>query len=94
MDVIVLRTFVTIVEEGSFGAAARKLGYSQSTVSAHIRRLERYVGVRLVEREGAVRLTWQGADLLPRAQRILGEVDLIWTVGGSRDPVRDRRVGP
>src|SRR5262245_54858821 len=36
----------TVAEEGTFGAAALKLGYAQSAISAQIAALERFVGKR------------------------------------------------
>ena len=46
-----LRTFVTVVRAGSLTRAARLLGVSQATVSAHVDALEATLGVRLFERD-------------------------------------------
>ncbi|MET9893116.1 LysR family transcriptional regulator [Streptomyces sp. NPDC006465] len=45
-----LRVFVAVCRAGSLSAVARELGRTQSAVSQHVRRLEREVGVALVER--------------------------------------------
>ena len=45
-----LLALVAVVEEGSFVAAARRLGYSRSTISHQIAQLEAAVGVPLVVR--------------------------------------------
>ncbi len=50
MDPRFLRTFVRVVRLGSFSAAARELGYTQSAVSQHIAVLEADVGVPLLTR--------------------------------------------
>ena len=42
-----------VAEEGTFGAAALKLGYAQSAISQQIAALERHVGHRLFDRPGA-----------------------------------------
>lgn len=44
--------FLTVVEEGSFSAAARKLFLSQPTLSAQITLLENELGVSLFDRSG------------------------------------------
>ena len=42
--------FLAVVDRGGFGAAARELGITQSTVSRRIAALETRIGKRLVER--------------------------------------------
>jgi DNA-binding transcriptional LysR family regulator len=50
MNIKQIETFVRIVELGSFSAAAEALYASQSTVSARIKDLERYLGAELFDR--------------------------------------------
>ncbi len=70
------QTFVTAAEQGSFTAAARKLGTSASTVTKMIGRLEDALGARLFNRTTRrLALTEQGQALFDRAQKILSEVD-------------------
>ena len=45
-----METFIQVAELCSFTKAAKKLGYSQSTVSFQIRQLEEMLNVRLLER--------------------------------------------
>lgn len=62
-----------IADEGSFGRAAQRLGYTQSAVSQQIATLERIVGLRLIERPGGSRpvsLTEGGRTLLRHAEAI------------------------
>src|SRR6478735_591729 len=47
-----LRIFLAIVDEGSFGAAARKLNRAVSVVSYGVANLEAQLGLTLFEREG------------------------------------------
>src|SRR5881398_4231319 len=66
-----------VAREGSFGKAARKLGYTQSAVSQQIAALERIVGQRLIERPGGpkpVSLTEAGRLLLTHADAIAARV--------------------
>ncbi|ANN67552.1 LysR family transcriptional regulator [Bordetella bronchialis] len=66
-----LRTFVLVVEHGSFSAAAERLDISQPAVSLQIRQLERSLGATLIERVGRrTRPTAAGADLLSHAARV------------------------
>src|SRR5215207_3762495 len=74
MDPRFLRTFVRVVRLGSFSAAARELGYTQSAVSQHIAVLETDVGVPLLTRRPVV-ATEAGARLLEHAEPILLRLD-------------------
>src|SRR4051794_23506180 len=53
LDLIQVRSFVSIVETGGFQSAARQLGLAQPTVSQHLRKLEEALGVALVVRSNA-----------------------------------------
>lgn len=50
MDINVFRTFVSVIDEGSFSAAAQRMGISRSLCSKHVADLEAEVGVRLLTR--------------------------------------------
>jgi len=85
-----LRVLREVAQSGSFSAAARALGYTQSAVSRQIAALEALTGQRMFERgrEG-VTLTTAGARLLPRAVRILDELDAAAReASGGEGPVR------
>jgi len=67
-----------VVAAGSFNAAATRLGYTQSAVSAQIRTLERLVGMRLLDRSRGVkgvRLTKEGSILLRYASEIVSRFE-------------------
>ncbi|GIE81680.1 LysR family transcriptional regulator [Actinoplanes philippinensis] len=71
-----LRVLREVAQRGSFTAAARALGYTQSAVSRQVMVLEKAAGRALFERRrDGVTLTVAGARLLPRAIRILDELD-------------------
>jgi DNA-binding transcriptional LysR family regulator len=72
-----LAALQAVAEEGSFGRAAVRLGYTQSAVSQQIATLERAVGERLVERPGGPRpvsLTEAGQLLLRHAESIMARL--------------------
>lgn len=72
LDPNLLATFLAIVDEGSFSAAAKRLGVGQSTVSQHIRRLEADVGRRLLDRDThSVAPTVDGHAFVDLARRVL-----------------------
>ena len=52
MDLKILNTFKAIVDEGSFSKAARRLNYTQSTITFHIGQLEKDLHVKLFEKVG------------------------------------------
>jgi DNA-binding transcriptional LysR family regulator len=69
-----LRTLITVVELGSFSAAAQRLNLSQPAVSLHVRELESRLGLGLIERLGKkAYATTAGRDLLEHARRLMHE---------------------
>ncbi|MCM2502065.1 LysR substrate-binding domain-containing protein [Aureimonas altamirensis] len=72
LDLDQLRTFIAVVDTGSFTRAAEDVFKTQSAVSMQIRRLEDRLGKELFERNGrSVKLTDDGARLLSYARRML-----------------------
>lgn len=94
MDLRQLTTLVAIAEHGSFSSAARALYTVQSNVSAHIAKLERTLGVSLVERTTG-RLTEEGQRVVDGARRILNELDDIRSdiTSADTDVAGDARIG-
>lgn len=72
MDFEQIKTFIRVIDCGSFIAAASKLGVTQSTVSARIKELELDIGYALFDRhKSGVTLTVQGVRFLPHAQAMM-----------------------
>lgn len=74
LEVRHLRVFVTLVDEGSVTAAAKRLGVAQSTASEALATLERALGTRVMTRRRgaqAIELTAAGQALLPFARSVL-----------------------
>jgi DNA-binding transcriptional LysR family regulator len=72
-----LAALTALAQEGSFGRAAERLGYTQSAISQQIAAFERSVGQRLVERPGGTRparLTPAGHLLEAHAEAILSRL--------------------
>lgn len=73
-----LHALVAVVDEGTFGRAASRLGFTQSSISQQIAALERSVGGSVFDRPGgprAVRLTALGELVLERGRRVLERAD-------------------
>src|SRR5258705_9420408 len=71
-----LRTFIAVVDQGSFSAAGRKLRRAQSVVSQTLANLEAQVGVKLFDRSAYYpRLTEEGRSLLATARSVADNVD-------------------
>jgi DNA-binding transcriptional LysR family regulator len=90
-----LATMAAVADEGTFGRAAARLGYTQSTVSQQVALLERAVGGPVFDRPGGprpVRITPLGAvvlehgrDLLAKADRLTDAVDRFRAGDGRID---------
>ncbi len=89
-----LRYFVAVAEELHFRRAAERLLITQPALSHQIARLERQLGVRLLERDRrSVALTPAGETLLNGARRALHQVDQAiaatrWTFGVTSHALR------
>jgi DNA-binding transcriptional LysR family regulator len=72
--------FVSVVERGSFAAAAEASGLTPSGVSRVVTRLEDHLGVRLLERTTRrLKLTPEGETLLARGREVLATLEALET---------------
>lgn len=71
MEMKELLTFKKIIEEGTFSQAAKQLNYAQSTVTAHIKKLESEIGFLLFERGWDARLTEEGKLFAEEVENLL-----------------------
>lgn len=78
IDVARLNFLRAVVASGSVHAAARNLGYTPSTVSQHLRTLQRETGLTLFEKAGrGIAPTAAGLRLAREAEEILGGLDRL-----------------
>jgi LysR family hydrogen peroxide-inducible transcriptional activator len=78
MELHQLRYFVAVAETQSFSRAATRCHVAQPSLSQQIKKLEEGLGHRLFDRlSRGVALTEAGTALLPRARRILAEVNAV-----------------
>lgn len=72
-DVKKIKTFVAIVEEGSFTGAAERLNMAQPWVSVQLKQLEEMLDLTLVERSKGklVKLSPSGREFFPIAKKLL-----------------------
>ncbi|MCU0941619.1 MAG: LysR family transcriptional regulator, partial [Hydrogenophaga sp.] len=79
-----LRVLVATVNEGSFSAAARKLGRVQSAVTYTVQQLELQLGIELFDRTGyRPVLTAAGASLIEDARAVLTRADGLLAKAGA-----------
>ncbi len=102
MDTQLLTAFTTVAELSSFSEAASRLHLTQSAISKRIALLESQIGQPLFDRIGrSIHLTEAGAALIPRAKRILQEIndtqqfmaDLQGEISGSLRIVTSHHIG-
>lgn len=93
-DTLLLKTFVTVVDEDGFSRAAQKLHLTQAAVSGHVRRLEEQIGKPLLTRTTrSQQLTADGERLVAYARTILALNRDAWT-DLTRTPFHGRlRIG-
>jgi LysR family hydrogen peroxide-inducible transcriptional activator len=84
-----LKYLVALADTGHFGRAAQRTFVSQPTLSAQLKKLEEYLGVKLVERHPKnVQLTEVGKQIVARARHMLSEGDEILALArNNADPL-------
>jgi DNA-binding transcriptional LysR family regulator len=76
LELVWLKTWIEVVDTGSFARAAEAIPLSQPRVSAHVANLERALGCTLIERRvRPLALTEDGRALLPKARAVLAAAD-------------------
>lgn len=79
-----MQIFVRTAAAGSFSAAARALGHSQTMVTKHVVALEQRLGARLFHRTTrSLSLTEAGRDYLDACQRILRDMEEAESQAGA-----------
>ena len=74
-DFVKLETFLTVARERSFSRASAKLGISQPAVTQQIKFIEKYLGVKIIERKkNGIKLTAEGDELYKIATRLEKEI--------------------
>jgi DNA-binding transcriptional LysR family regulator len=80
IDTLGVQAFIAVAAQHNFRRAAAQLHITQTALSRRLQTLEAYLGVKLIERTTrSVELTRTGADFLPRAQRLLTELETALT---------------
>lgn len=84
MEVHQLRYFLAVVDEGTFTAAAEAVRISQSGVSTQLQKLERELGVFLIDRSARrVALTPAGDRLVPYARAVIAAIEDVTGVAND-----------
>jgi DNA-binding transcriptional LysR family regulator len=75
-DMAYMVTFARVVKAGSFAGAAKRLGVTSSVASKHVAKLEKALGVRLLNRSTRkLSLTEAGAAYYEHCARIVDEIE-------------------
>ena len=76
-----LKTFIHVVEFNNFTKAGEYLNLSQPSVSTHIKNLENYFGVKLINRsvkQKKILITDSGYKLYEKAKEIMSLLDITY----------------
>ncbi|QYH35161.1 LysR family transcriptional regulator [Salinibacterium sp. M195] len=85
--------FVAVAEMGHFGRAAENLHISQPTVSQEVSRLERALGLALLDRSGrSATLTQAGQELAAEGRSLLNHADQVVKKVQLFEPTRFRTI--
>lgn len=91
IDLDDLEAFIAVAELGGFGTAAEQMNLSQPALSRRVLKLEETLGVALLERTTRrVDLTTVGRDFLPKARRVLDDLEVSLL---SVREIAERRTG-
>lgn len=94
LDLRLMRSFVVLVEEGHFGRAARRLHLTTSALTKRVMRLEREIGVSLIDRApgGTFRVTVEGSRFADAAVPLLRHADIVRSRVRSRSDPDPHRI--
>lgn len=85
MDTQWLLTFDKILKTGTFAKAAEELGYTQSTVSFHIRQLEQELSMKLFDKIGRrMQLSEAGRAIIPLVQEAIESSEKLKNAGQNQ----------
>ncbi|OEE67213.1 LysR family transcriptional regulator [Enterovibrio norvegicus FF-33] len=94
MDIDSLRSFLAIVDTGSFTRAAAQIHRTQSAISMQIKRLEEELGSPLFDREKRpLSLSFAGQRLVSHARRLIAGHDEALEAFKREDTSRPIRIG-
>ena len=94
MDIELLRTFIAVVDNGSFTRAAAQIYRSQSAISMQVKRLEEQLQRQLFHRSArTLKLSLDGRALLPYARQLLKLHDEAMDNILNRSQAHNIRIG-
>lgn len=98
MEIHQLRYFVEVANTASVSKAAERCRVAQPSLSQQLKKLEESVGAKLFDRltgngGRGMMLTEAGKALLPRARRILAEIEAATRIGGGGEETMSLSVG-
>jgi len=98
MEIQHIITFLKVAELKNFTKTAQELNFSQSTISFHIKTLEKDLGIKLFHRDSRkLSLTFEGKMVLPSCKKLRDDyynlLDVTKRSGEEHTPIRLATVG-
>lgn len=93
MDISKLHIFLSVVDAGSFSKAAEKLGYTQAGISYIVNKVEKDLGISLLERDfNGIKLNADGEALIGEIRKTVDAAQVLESAVRGRNAKKNAKI--